>query len=119
MALDNRFFSSGSSRIPDDLAEGTINAGDTDTHSFIGELSKTDTGNWLLAGSTFDLEQIVIPIITREELSKRLIGLEKKYGLKSADFYARWKSGNAPSGMDTIVWATLWEAWISNYLMQQ
>jgi hypothetical protein len=119
MALDNRFFSSGSSRIPDDLVEDTVNVNDTHTHSFIGELPQTGTGNWLPTGSTFDMEQIVIPIITRGELSKRLIGLEKKYGLKSADFYSQWQSGNAPSGMDAIVWATLWEAWISNYLMQQ
>lgn len=47
----------------------------------------------------------------RSEVESRLHEFEKKYGLKSDEFYSKWSQGKAVDSFDSLKWATMYELW--------
>lgn len=94
------------------IASGSTDASDAEVSSDSTVLS--DTG--LVTGSTSSDEEIILPIMNREELSKKLREFENKYKVSSQTFYELWEQGNAPEGFETMTWIVLWEAWRDHYM---
>jgi hypothetical protein len=57
-------------------------------------------------------------IVTRDDLKKSLLELEKKYDMSSEKFYSDYKQGKAEDNFDSLKWAILYELWMQKYLMQ-
>ncbi len=57
-------------------------------------------------------------IVTRDDVKKSLLELEKKYGMSSEKFYSDYKQGKAEDSFDSLKWAILYELWMQKYLMQ-
>ena len=55
-------------------------------------------------------------ILNRSEVESRLYEFEKKYGLKSDEFYSKWSQGKAVDSLDSLKWATMYELWKEGYL---
>lgn len=51
----------------------------------------------------------------RETVRKNLLELEKRYRLKSKDFYDRWKKGDTQDIENPLRWVILWELWTEGY----
>jgi hypothetical protein len=60
--------------------------------------------------------EMVVRIMTREEVRRELYALEQKYGMTSKDFYDLWQAGKSPVvGIDRLRWVAFWEAWRDRY----
>lgn len=57
-------------------------------------------------------------IVTRDDMKKSLLELEKKYSMTSEKFYSDYKQGKAEDNFDSLKWAILYELWMQKYLMQ-
>lgn len=57
--------------------------------------------------------------MTRDEVKSKLKEFEKKYQIDSERFYELWISGEAPEGVDTLIWVALWEAWEGLYQLRE
>lgn len=62
--------------------------------------------------------EMVVRIMTGEEVRRELCALEQKYGMTSEAFYNLWQAGKSPiEGVDKLRWAAFWEAWRGHYLL--
>lgn len=62
--------------------------------------------------------EMVVHIMTGEEVRRELRALEQKYGMTSKAFYNLWQAGKSPiEGVDKLRWAAFWEAWRGHYLL--
>lgn len=60
--------------------------------------------------------EMVVHIMTREEIRRELCVLEQKYGMTSKNFYDLWQAGKSlVVGIDKLRWAAFWEAWRDRY----
>jgi hypothetical protein len=60
--------------------------------------------------------EMVVRIMTREEIRRELYALEQRYGMTSENFYDLWQAGKSHVvGIDRLRWVAFWEAWRERY----
>ena len=70
-----------------------------------------------IRGESADPAQIMVPVMSPDELRNRLLEFEQKYEMSSESFYRRWKAGQASDVHDAMRWAMLYELWRDRYLL--
>lgn len=71
----------------------------------------------LLAGPSLRRMDFLPKILTRNDVENILHEFEKKYGVCSEEFYSMWRRGQAVDSLDSLKWATMYEAFKEGYIV--